>query len=719
MVASRRNHASGLALLWGLLVLLGSVSRVQAQAPDPDKLSNDQPNRPLQMPPASSEAREAIEDFDRFKRRSAWERAAKALYGIPDAQMNRFVDGQDGFIIPLAQKRRELLLALPPEGQAAYKLFYDAEARQIFEQAEGEKEQANLEKLYSAYFLTTVGDEAADRLGDLYFERGYYDRAAACWMSVLRDRPDSKVAPALMASKAAVSYARAGQIRQARELLDEIATRFADETVVLAGRKGKAGKLVRELVDAVKAPELTEGTPPLVETVKPAWQFRFGDTVSAGMTPQELTQWNANPTSQAIPRVAVAGSMLFVNYMSHVMAFDLVGGKMLWRSDSLRSLKAVGLGNQMMILEPTRYALLASPTLVWSLGRDSKNVNMMSVNKLVCRRAETGEVVWQSSDLGDYSGLELLGQPILANELMYIAAKSSPNNMNGMNRRAMMMMGMEVDGAADAQPRMDVLAIRPHDGKIVWKSEVCIYREMQQYYYYGSRETGAQPRLLFRGGSLYIDTHNGLLARLDAASGALDWGYAYPTDPVQSQGRIFFVGMNNTMPGPRPNGPAPIPVGDAIVFKGTKGDRLIALDPDRMKRLWERPIAKSARLLGIDSQHIYMGGDDIEAIDLKTRSLKWSTPMPGGSEEGQSLIRPDGIWHFTTRGIFELDPATGHVRRIFRGDDPGASIGDLVVTDQWCLVVSNRSVSAYPRGQAAARASVPVPVNALARGSNE
>src|SRR5829696_2832440 len=70
------------------------------------KVSNDQPGRPLQMPPASTEVKEAIDDFDRFSRRGAWERALKALYTIPEEQTLRFIDGEDGFIIPVARKRR-------------------------------------------------------------------------------------------------------------------------------------------------------------------------------------------------------------------------------------------------------------------------------------------------------------------------------------------------------------------------------------------------------------------------------------------------------------------------------------------------------------------------------------------------------------------------------------------------------------------------------------
>ena len=162
----------------------------QAKEDEADKVSNDKPDRPLQVPPASSEVKEAFDDYERFRRRGAWERALKSLYTIPEEQTGRFVDGQNGYIIPVARKRRAVLTELPPEGLATYRLFYDDPAKKLLEQAEGPTELKTLERIFSAYFLTSVGDNAADRLGDLYFEMGRFDRAADCWLAVLREHPD-------------------------------------------------------------------------------------------------------------------------------------------------------------------------------------------------------------------------------------------------------------------------------------------------------------------------------------------------------------------------------------------------------------------------------------------------------------------------------------------------------------------------------------------------
>ena len=249
------------------------------------------------------------------------------------------------------------------------------------------------------------------------------------------------------------------------------------------------------------------------------------------MTPAELTQWRANPLRAAVPAVAIDGTRLFANYLGYVFALDLAGGKMLWRSASFHHLEVSAMQDQARALDPSRFAIVASGDYVWTLGRDLKEQNFLAPFRLTCRRAEGGEVVWQSTDLPDYAGLDLVGPPLLAGGKLFIAAKSQANPQQ------------------QGQPQQTVLAIQPHDGKVIWKTEVGTFRQGQQYYYYGYREPSAQPQLVLRAGALYVDTHVGVLARLDAESGALDWGYGYQTDHVQGQGRFFFFGDSYAVSG--------------------------------------------------------------------------------------------------------------------------------------------------------------------------
>ncbi len=545
------------------MIMLAGPGLASAADEEPEKISNDRPDRPLQMPAASSESKEAFDDFERFARRGAWERATKALYAIPEEQATRFVDGRDGFIISVSRKRREVLAGLSPEGQAAYRLFYDSDAKKLLDQAEGTAEQATLERLFSSYFLTSVGDNAADRLGDLYFEKGQFDRAANCWLAVLRERPDSEIPPGLTTVKAALALSRAGRQSELDALRGETADRFADEVVSVGGRKAPVAEHLRSLsgrTGPTSAPAANNNDPPpdLSATIAADWQVRFGASVTAGMTPVELTQWEATNFSGAVPPVAIEGQTLYANYLGHVFALDLASGKMLWRSASFHNLELATMQGQSQMIDPKKFAILAAPGYVWTLGKDVKDANFQALSHLFCRRAQDGEVVWKSTDIPDYAGMDLVGMPILARDTLFVAGKSSM-----------------IEGGQGNASRQFLLAIRPHDGKLLWKTEVAMFREAQQYYYYyGMSDTTPQPRLAYRAGSVYIDTHNGILAKLDAESGAMEWGYGYPTEPVQGQSRFFFFrGMQNQAPTPAAT--VPLLAGDAILIKGAKSDRIL------------------------------------------------------------------------------------------------------------------------------------------------
>ena len=78
-----------------------------------------------------------------------------------------------------------------------------------------------------------------------------------------------------------------------------------------------------------------------------------------------------------------------------------------------------------------------------------------------------------------------------------------------------------------------------------------------------------------------------------------------------------------------------------------------------MKVLWERPIAKSSRLLGVGRRAVFLGGDEISALDLKTRNLSVGDAGARRQPAGRVLVRPDGLWQLTPRGIYEIDPDIG------------------------------------------------------------
>ena len=78
---SRCQIVMRLALV--MMFFLPALAFGQAKPDDEDKVSNDNPGRPLQMPPASTEVKEAIDDFERFSRRKALGASAQGALHDP------------------------------------------------------------------------------------------------------------------------------------------------------------------------------------------------------------------------------------------------------------------------------------------------------------------------------------------------------------------------------------------------------------------------------------------------------------------------------------------------------------------------------------------------------------------------------------------------------------------------------------------------------------
>jgi outer membrane protein assembly factor BamB len=694
----------------GLLLSLNG----QAQDPAaPSEISNDHPERALQLPPASSETRAAFDDFERFARRGAWERALAALETIPEDQSRRFVDGRDGFIVTVGRKRLDLLAAMPPDGQAAYRLFHDAEAKKRFEQAlrQSEGQVEALEAIVERDLPSAIGDDAADRLGDLYFEAGRFDQAADAWLIVLDKKPDTDLDPARIALKAAIALSRASRGAELAELRSQIQSRYSASRVSLGGRTGSpaellAGWLDEEMPSPARASRAIPGDVSPTEPFQAAWRFRFADNITAGMTAVEQSQWLTRALSATYPSTATDGHSVFGNYLGRLFAIDLETGKLRWRSASFHPIGLASLRENTRAIDPSRYTIAAADGRVWAITSDVAESPLSSSGisgyRLECRRADDGSPVWRSNDLSDYAGLDFQGSPLLAAGLLFVAASGTrPTPSVDAATRAARVVS-RADTMNQGLPRQYVLAIEPRDGRLLWAADLGALR-VSRSYYYSSAPQQPRPMIVHRAGALYVETQLGVLARIDAASGRIAWGFAYPTPSDATSLRMIVLSSRAGGEASSVLDSSPVVAEGQLLVKGARSDQIAAIDPDRGVRSWIRPIARSARPLAERDGILYLGGPEVHAMDLSSRKLLWATPLPGRSQNGRLLVTPGALWQLTPRGVFEIDATTGDVRRILRGDDMGAAGGDLLAAGRWLLTVTNRAIAAYPLGPAPSR----------------
>jgi glutamine cyclotransferase len=95
------------------------------------------------------------------------------------------------------------------------------------------------------------------------------------------------------------------------------------------------------------------------------------------------------------------------------------------------------------------------------------------------------------------------------------------------------------------------------------------------------------------------------------------------------------------------------------------GDRIAALDPSSGTLVRELPVAGHAGT-AFDGTHLYQIAEDrIQKVDPVTGRVLASIPSPGAGGDSGLTWAEGSLWvgHYRERKIYEIDPATGEIRR--------------------------------------------------------
>ncbi|REK08600.1 MAG: hypothetical protein DWQ37_19875 [Planctomycetota bacterium] len=633
-------------------------------------VSRETPKASFSLSSQTAELRDSLDQFQRMVKHEQWEAAFDTLKEISKKSTQRYIDRGDGVLIPTQDLVRSLHADLPAEGRKAYRLFYDPQATTLWESATGAKELENLSAIVSQHLISSVGDAAADRLGDLYFERGEFENAAAAWQAIADDCPDSTIPKAQTLVKIATALARAGHWNQFRQVEARVDEEHRDETVEIGGSTLAAAGQIDRLRESAREVE-TATSDAAVEDValptdaEPSWRFSFQSTLGkrAASNPFQLTDVYGRPRANTFPIPAAADDQrVYVCLFGVEMAFDLSTGKLAWRTGKLH---LINFQQARQGINPERYAIAAHEGRVWVVGRDPDQANQRGAFRLTVLDAATGKEIFSSErSLGSWS---ILGAPLIRRDTAYVGAQR-----HGKGRE------------------LSLLVLDAADGKLKKTIDVGDYAVDQNQVYV---DACAQPTLAWRGDRLYLDTHAGALASIDPENGDLDWAVLYESPSPTAGHHYNYQPHQSTCTGP-------IFADGLLMAKGMRSPRLVGISVDGPQLVWNRPVANSAVLLGADDQCVYLGGEELTAYDLENKKLVWATQLPRAADWSRPLLTANRIYQFTSRGICEVDKKNGELIQIFRGADLDALGGSMFVTPKSLVTVSNEGIVAYALGDA-------------------
>jgi len=640
--------------------------------------------------PLKEEVVTSFGDFERYLGRKDWARAFRVLEDVPPDERSGMLEAAGGYYIPARDRFWQSIVTMPAEGRAAFRVFYDPKAEQLLKEAKALQHQdqlAAIDKLrtiYQDYFLTSSGDKAADLLGDIHFERGEFIEARDYWKAIADHYPESDVTEGQLLFKQGLATLLAGRKKDAEKIASQLERRFASESVLLGGESVVPGEYLRNAIDRwgtdgprdeARVAEFAsrEGVSNPPEETTPVWQMQFLSPKGRVLMRQAVAEnsWNTGGIESYVPPFVIDQERLYVNWFGICFATDLTTGKLLWRSDKFSVVhdKFSNLHSQNVTLSQFSLTLDDGILLAVRISKEQLE-NWQAPFWLTAYDPTTGKQLWTHGSQGN-GDTSIIGRPVISDDAIYVLTHGQQ------------------------EQEVTLLALDPTSGRSLWKKKIGSVQMLVDSNY---NERYPVPEMLLRGDSLFILTNNGALAEFDLVQREILSLLRYEgAKTANSNSERQYWGNAVADETVTLHTPGSLLQRDGLIYCKESGSRvLFALDPTHHKVVWNRPLDKSAAIVGIEDETVYVMSRELMAINRDTRALKWSVALPitGG---GFGVVPAEkGILVCTTRGIFEVSRENGDILHIFRGADLDSIGGSLTRVGDRLINISNQSITAYP-----------------------
>ncbi len=677
--------------------------------------------------PFDRKVTDRFNELNGYLEQGAWSKAFRLLADLEDNAWSGMLPDQDGFLIPAGIRLSQTLLNLPPEGRAAFRIFFEPTARRLLDSlksagaSKGEDVRI-AEAVFRRYFLTDSGDEAADLLGDAYFQQGEFLKADRCWRSILENHPDTSISETRLLVKRGLCLIRAGQSDRLAQVFETLKLRFPGEKVTLGGASVDALEYLEALasksglpvgnspVESAAAPaspavDLPGLTAPGDEA-KPIWQYRFREALKEQEQSKTTQTRNLgarvvirqvgrafavdsntvrNTLTSLVPSSDSDGRRAYLTWLGACCAVDLESGKEIWRSQDFQLAAQRVLGNNDQIVysnslsSPHPFPIVVSDGVVVAIKETTPGAQIFqgemqaqSISTAVAYDAETGNVRWKSEAVPALRDTSILGIPVIrAGEVFVVTQK--PDNAEWVLR------------VIDLRNGNEHWSVKLGTAQLIGDER------------YGFQMTPT-PTLRYSGNSLHILTNNGALLCVNLSERELEWVYKFETAGAGEDNRMMAQFIFNNGPSLKGTTGTLMERDGVLYFKEGANRMLYALDPLNRSMHWSRPVTATSKIVALDDEQIYLLADDLMAINRKSRALLWSIRLPTTTAD-HVLLGKETVLVPTSRGIYELSRQKGDRIRIFRGDDVALVSGELSILKDKLLCVSSQGITAYGVGR--------------------
>lgn len=652
--------------------------------------------------------RQAAEKFDRattlFKA-AKWNEGAAKLAELVEQYGDRLVlFGAAGQYVSARKLAAKLARELPPEGLAAGRRQVDPRVGAALASA---REARDFRRILRDFPNSTREREVRARLAQVLGEAGDVEgEAEALWQLI--DNPGDGEGRAAAAAKLAIDLG----VLNEREQLDALEATLGAAVTDRIRWRGKPAS-VRDVITYART--LLRPS----DDDAPAWAAwpTFGgsasrDRVAAGVKaippptarysftegPAWAPQmrgwsggWNAQYPESLLSQPAIADGLIVVNEGHLAWAKELAsdGGRPLW------VVKGHEAQSQIMYEERCLYGATLSGGLAYftlTTSVEPQQVKMTWLiavypiphRKLYCVEAQTGKRLWEKG--GETAGKDFEkrasyhGAPIVDGDRLYCAAT---------------YWATPVDPAEHW-----VVCLDARTGKELWKTFVA--SGIPEINLFGNTTRESVPHALtLSGDRILACTNLGVIACLDRTDGGVLWARRYPRFRVEPIRDAYEIPRNpvSWLQSPIYLAKDPSDGRQKVVVAPLDGPFLLCLSAEDGELLWQFPRPERVRendpdfryIVGVRDGVIYLSGDGVMAVDLRSAKRIWDERMVLPSAPlGRGLVGADGVYLPLKSGMIRLGFKDANAGKTFWPWPVDGMAGHLMFVDQAVVTAGNR-----------------------------
>ncbi len=691
--AIARLLARGALLVASSTVMAGPIApEVDARAQRGLEATNPDPANPYSaILHGSEEAGTLMKRAEEGIERQDWKLAIDSLQRMIELKGEHILTA-DGRLYESARSLAERKLAgLPDAGLRAYRLVHDGEADALFQQAQGQHDEALLRNVVDRFALASIGNEAALTLADWMMDEGRFAEAAAILNRALSPGRPSDALRRELTERTAVALAASGQSDAASALLQSLP---ADRTLDGPDR----GPAVRSWIAARTQPtgttEITQWPREMgnsartghMDLVEPSFPPEIPWRVAVPVTPprrgfEAISSYAVKQGLWPLARPVTDGRRMYFKAGPRLVGVDIETAEVLWTSspygDETVFASQFRPGGQIWLPAPvdpsgTQYA--ADPfflhtyrdavggsvglafgqvlTVEWpgdppmppALWREGGQPNLvqgrfdpgtLTPNRVAAYDPADGKLLWSTDSTGgegELAGLQFLAVPLPVGSYLLAPCR--------------------------VQNDLYAVLLDAHTGRLVRYIYLCGTG--------GGSFNGLHACDPCRiGATVYLPTGRGVLVALDASDFSIQWILRYD-------------GMTRKVADTSWQTPQLAAAGDSLLLAPPDADQLLCIDGKTAKTRWTFDRGDAQCIVAANTRHVWLGGPRIEAVRIETGEPAWSRQIPPLA--GRGALSGNRLYLPTLDGLVALDAATGQPLDVAK-PPLGDRLGSLLAFD--------------------------------------